>query len=126
VPCPRIVWLAAGLAGAAIGAGCGPGPVPYPQAINAEDPGARILAIRQAGERKDRSVVPLLVDRLEDEDEAVRFYAILALEKITGTRLGYDYAKPAYERLLAVKRWRAFLQQRPATRATTEPAGRGM
>ncbi len=96
---------------------------PYPKSINAPDPGLRIMAVREAGERGDGSAVPLLVDRLEDEDEGVRFYAILALEKITGTRMGYDYRKPAQERALAVNRWRSFLDSRP--RAATQPGQEG-
>lgn len=55
--------------------------------------------------------MPLLVDRLEDEDEAVRFFAIIALDKITGERLGYDYAQPAAERAKAVERWREYVQR---------------
>jgi len=82
---------------------------PRPQ-IQADDAGARILAIREAGERRDRQAVPLLVDRLEDEDEAVRFYAILALERITGTRLGYDYRIGGPARFDAVERWRRYVR----------------
>lgn len=59
---------------------------------------------------KDRSAVPLLVDRLDDEDEAVRFYAILSLERIAGTRLGYDYKSGGRERAVAIQRWRERVQ----------------
>ena len=67
--------------------GCG-GPKSYRSNIQAAYAYDRILAIREAGERRDPLAVPLLVDRLEDEDPAVRFYAILALERITGDRRG--------------------------------------
>ena len=73
----------------------------------------RIVAIREAGERRDKVAVPLLVDRLEDEDSAVRFYAILALERITGDRLGYRYEDSASERHDAVERWRQFANMGP-------------
>src|SRR5262245_45486776 len=72
----------------------------------------RILAIREAGERRDQQAVPLLVDRLEDEDSAVRFYAILALERITGERLGYRYENSGAERQASVERWRKYALNR--------------
>ena len=90
-------------------AACSPAQPPYPKGLESEDPGVRIQTIRTAGDRKDRSVMPMLVRRLEDEDEAVRMFAIIALEKITGTRLGYNYADPEPPRARAVKRWRALI-----------------
>jgi HEAT repeat protein len=78
--------------------------------IQSADVNERILAIHAAAEAGDKQSVPLLVDRLEDEDEAVRFYAILALAKITGKRMGYDYASPPSERAKAVERWRRSLR----------------
>jgi hypothetical protein len=93
---------------------------PYPQGIESEKPDERIRQIKMAGDRRDESVVPLLVDRLEDEDEGVRLVAILALERITGTRRGYDYAKPPAERARAVQRWRCYLDARAAA---SQPSG---
>jgi hypothetical protein len=78
--------------------------------IQSEDANERILAIREAAERKDKSAVPLLVDRLEDEDEAVRLFAILALDRITGQRFGYDYGQPADRRAEAVEKWRLYVK----------------
>jgi hypothetical protein len=89
-------------------AGCG-APGRYPETISAPDPLVRVKAIIHAGQTKDEKVVPLLVDRLEDEDEGVRFYAILALERIVGTRMGYDYGAPMSARQEAVVRWRDHL-----------------
>lgn len=79
--------------------------------IQSESASERIMAIRAAGEAKDRKAIPLLVDRLEDEDDAVRFFAILALEKTTGERFGYDYARPANERARSVEQWRAYARE---------------
>lgn len=79
--------------------------------IQSENAGDRILAIRKAGEAKDRKAVPLIVDRLDDEDDGVRFFAIIALERITGTRLGYDNSAPSSERNAAVERWREFVRR---------------
>jgi len=63
---------------------------------------------------RDEKAVALLVDRLEDEDEGVRFYAILALDRITGERFGYDYAAPIDQRAEAVDRWREYARTRYA------------
>lgn len=79
--------------------------------IQSENPAHRILAIRAAAEARDGRSVPLLVDRLEDEDRAVRFFAIIALDKITGHRFGYDYGKPDADRRKAVERWRAYVRR---------------
>lgn len=98
------------------GAGCRLGVARYPEALTAPDPKLRIRAIRAAGQRRDVQAVPLLVDRLEDEDEAVRFFTIQALERITDTTLGYLYYKPASHRARAVDRWRRHIQE-----ARTEP-----
>ena len=79
--------------------------------LNSADPQARINAIVQAANAGDQQAVPLLVDLLDDDDGAVRFFAVLALEKITGTRRGYDYAAPAWRRAVAVRRWRDWLEE---------------
>ena len=72
----------------------------------------RASAIKHAAEIQDSSVINILVDRLEDEDEAVRLFAILALEKLTGHRQGYEYHAPESDRWRAVQRWRRYLAER--------------
>jgi hypothetical protein len=104
-PCERYVIGALGLALL----GCAR-PAPMRASFHSDDVNERILAIRQAADAKDPSTVPLLVDRLEDEDEAVRFFAILALDRITGQRFGYDYGHSAGRRAAAVERWRAYVE----------------
>ena len=101
----RLWWLPLAL----FATGCGPTRTPYPEALQSERPDERIRAIKQAVQLRDESVLGILVDRLEDSDEAVRFYAILALEKLTGTRMGYEYHAPEPLRGRAVQRWRAYL-----------------
>ncbi len=78
--------------------------------IHSENAGDRILAIRQAADKGDRAAMPLIVDRLDDEDDGVRFYAILALERLSGTRMGYDYAVPFERRVASVERWREYVR----------------
>lgn len=100
--------------------GCAPGH-PGLSEIQSPDAGRRILAIKAAGEARDRQAVPLLVDRLEDEDSAVRMYAILALERIVGDRFGYDYGRPAESRV-AVERWRQYARGAPVESSSARAA----
>ena len=97
--------------------------------IHSENAGDRILAIRQAAEKGDRSAMPLIVDRLDDEDDGVRLYAILALEKLVGTRMGYEYSAPFERRVASVERWREYVRSgrhmagSPPVAATSAEAG---
>lgn len=75
-----------------------------------ENPAVRIRAIHQAGMGRDDRAVPYLVDRLTDSERDVRFYAILALKKITGQTMGYQHYAPAADREQAEGRWRQWLE----------------
>lgn len=46
-----------------------------------------------------------MVSLLDDDDAAVRLYAITSLRYFTGEDFGYDYAAPAWDRRVAVDRW---------------------
>ncbi len=106
--------------------GCASPKTPYPESFNSFRAEERILAARRAAEIQDRHAIPLLVDRLEDDDAAVRMFSILALEKLTGTRLGYEYRDGAPERTRAVERWRRYVAEEAATRpAAGEPVAAG-
>ncbi|MHC4534512.1 MAG: HEAT repeat domain-containing protein [Planctomycetota bacterium] len=74
------------------------------------NPAVRIMAIKWAGDNKASSAIPRLVDFLNDEDTSVRFFAIEALRRITGTNNGYDYKARPQKRAEAVERWREFLK----------------
>lgn len=87
--------------------------------LEAFDPATRVRAILTVAKRGDHSLIPALVDRLDDDDVAVRMYAILALEKLTRTRLGYAYAAPAPDRRQAVDRWRLYVRQSAAAEDPT-------
>lgn len=93
----------------------------YPQSLRADDAAVCIPAFRVAADRSDRDALPALVDRLEDEDEAVRMFASMAMERITGTTLGYVYYAAPADRARAVSRWRSYL--RSTTTAATQPGG---
>ena len=105
----RVLGLTVSLA--AVAAGCGPGKPAACLEIQSTDAASRINAILFAVSEGDLSVLPQLVDRLEDEDPAVRFAAAVALEKLTGERMGYHYGGPAVGRAGAVARWRRYLAE---------------
>lgn len=93
------------------------------QRLEHEDPSVRVAAIVEAGQNKDRKAVPFLVDRLGDSDSCVRFYAILALEKITGKTMGYRYYEVPQQRAAAEERWRQWLGTGGKDSPATQPQG---
>lgn len=90
-------------------------PKDLPTALQDENPSIRAEACRRAGEAKDASAIPLLVERLDDSAGDVRFFAIGALKRITGQTLGYRYHDDAQMRSQAVWRWRDWLRANPAS-----------
>ena len=55
-------------------------------------------------------MLPVLVKDLSSDDPAVRFYAIRALQKMTGgDAKGYVYYAPEDDRSAAFERWQAWL-----------------
>jgi hypothetical protein len=81
-----------------------------PLSIQHEDVNIKILAIQKAAREKDRSAIPNLVRELENDDPAVRFYAIQALEDLTGQTFGFDYYKDEAVRKPAVLKWQEWLK----------------
>lgn len=77
--------------------------------LDSPNPAVRIMAIKWAGDNKASSAIPRLVDFLQNEDASVRFFAIEALRRITGTDNGYDYKASPQLRAEAVERWRESL-----------------
>lgn len=86
--------------------GCRSAPKSIDEALRSDDAVDRVRAVRGIAEAEDRSRLPDLVERLQDDDEVVRFYAIVALERMTGTRRGYSYAASPGQRAPAVAEWR--------------------
>ena len=113
----RCVRLAL-LAGLAL---CGCAHPREPIRFDSPDVNARIAAIRRAARTGDKSAAPHLVVALDDEDPAVRFYAIEALRRLTGERKGYDYFEDdPDQRWPAVQRWREWVEHQ----GMTMPEGR--
>jgi len=87
--------------------GCG-GSVRSPELgdLQSGDVVVRVRAMRWAADNGVAAAKPFLVDDLESEDEAIRFFAIAALRRLSGTDYGYDFKANAAERAGAVERWR--------------------
>jgi hypothetical protein len=69
------------------------------------DPLNSIPAIQEAARKKDRKAIPELVKQLDNDDPAIRFYAISALQDITGQTFGYHYFDDKPRRKPAVEKW---------------------
>lgn len=92
--------------------------------------GARMAADYPYASPEDRRAVMLmLVDRLRDDDAAVRFAAIITLEKMTGSRRGYEYYAPLERREPAVLRWQRYVEaigpDSPASHPAETTGGQG-
>lgn len=99
--------------------------VPDPD-FNSPEPGARNAAIVDAAARGDRAALADLVRMLDSDDPATRLLAISALERQTGTTLGYDHAAPSLRRQEATRRWAEWVEhsrsQNPTPTAAELPA----
>lgn len=124
-----------------LASGCGPagGPLGLAQ-LESPDPATRIRAIvhltheasrassslfgrpqQFARTHQARTVEAALVDRLEDEDEAVRMFAIAGLDRLTGERFGYVAYIGPQRRQPAVERWREYLIGRALAQGKKNP-----
>lgn len=82
-----------------------------PRSVANEDPAVKIPEIRKAVDAGDRSVMPQLVKDLDNDDAAVRLYAIGALQRLTGETFGYDWTQSDRAvRRPAIEQWRAHLE----------------
>lgn len=102
-----------------VGGGCASRVDALTRQLESKDPAERIRAVHAIGTEQIDGLLPALVNRLDDDDVAVRLYTIVALEKLTGERLGFEYSGESKARQTAVKRWRRYV----ASRAGSEPSG---
>ena len=86
---------------------------PDPISLYSDSAPSAIPAIKNAGDAKDRSAIPRLVQDLSDNDPAIRFAAITALQKITGQTFDYRYYDDQDTRRPAVQRWQQWLKEQP-------------
>lgn len=80
------------------------------EGFDAAGPSKRLDAIVRASEPgSDPRSLARLVEQLDSQDPAARMLAIRALERRTGTTLGYEHAAPVWERQEAIERWMKYL-----------------
>jgi len=96
--------LLAVVATASVWTACAPPPARLGQ-FNSPDPAAKLYAIHRAGEQQDQSTIRNLIEQLESSDAVVRMMAIQALQRITGTRHGYNPYGTQLQRQAALERW---------------------
>lgn len=80
-----------------------------PVSVNSDDPDLQILAMRRDASDRSPTDVPKLVEDLQSDDPAIRFYAIEALRRITHDDFGYCFYDDADQRKAATARWQAWL-----------------
>lgn len=96
--------IAAVIPAAAVVAGCRPTGVAQP--LTDTDPVFVIPAIKQAAGDSEPGQLDELVSLLENEDAAIRIYAVHALRDRTGEHFDYEPWADESERAPAVARWR--------------------
>lgn len=100
-------WLPLALLLAALGAASGcASQAAQRQKLRSANPLDRARAAVAAAGSHDPIAIQSLVDLLEDSDDVIRMYGIIALRRICGETLGYEYHAPEADRTAAVQRWR--------------------
>ena len=86
--------------------GCGP----RGRGLADDDLAFKAPAIKQAVDDDQLAAVPKLVKDLDDEDSAVRFYAIEGLRRLTGRTFDYHYYDDPTARQPAIERWQDWMK----------------
>lgn len=102
-----VIWRGLAASVCVVMGGCIPRETPR---IGAIDPSNNIPAIQEAARNGDSKAIPALVQQLDNDDPAVRFYAIEALQKLTGQTLGYQFYDNAKLRKEEVARWQRWVK----------------
>ena len=82
-----------------------------PKTIANSELSVKIPAIKLAVTNNDKSELAELVKELDDDDAAVRLYAIEGLQRLTGQDLDYHYYDDKEARKPAVERWNKWLSE---------------
>ena len=118
-PFPRLLLVTALLLGGLLS--CRAGPAKARAQLVSGTPEEQARAAVQLTEHRDVQSIPELIALLNDNDPAVRMYAITALEDLTGQTYGYKFYAPEAERAAAIQRWQEAL--RAGQLPSTPPAG---
>ena len=113
----RVAFAIVGIASCAATFGCSE--PTGPRTVASQDMAVKVPAIIVAVENQDRSAVPQLVKDLESDDAALRMFAIMGLQELTGQDFGYVYYADVEQRRPAVMKWRQWLEQQQPQRQPT-------
>jgi hypothetical protein len=80
----------------------------------------RMRGVLSVAERKDWSAIPLVIDRLSDDDPSVRLAASNVLRDMTGQQFGYEVYAPEEKRAEAVQRWKQWWETEGKTKGKVE------
>jgi hypothetical protein len=83
-----------------------------PARVGSDDPDLKILAIKQDVSTHSEADVAKMVEGLQSDDAAVRFYCIQGLCRLTHDNFGYRYYERDDDRAAALARWQQWLKQR--------------
>ncbi len=94
--------------------------------LNSPDSAIKIEAMKQIVRERHRDVKTLkeLVAELDNRDSAVRLFAYLSLNTLTGQSFDYNWTDESEQRKPAVAQWRNWVaqQEQPAVQPTTSTA----
>jgi len=90
--------------------GCG-GAGPRTKSLTDPDPASKIPAIKEKVRERDLAAAVQLVKDLENDDPAIRFYAIEGLRRLTGENYGYRYYDDEDQRKPFIEKWKQWLAE---------------
>src|SRR5439155_5560095 len=105
----RFPWLILAAAVWALLAGCSE--PTGPRTVHSRELSTKIPAFKRAVAQKDTSAEAEMVRELDDDDPAVRLYAIQGLQRLTGQDMGYRYYDDKEARQPAVAKWKKWLSE---------------
>ena len=91
-------------------AGCAGPKMTWQQKMDSSAGVEREQAILEAGQANNRAAIPQIINRLDDDDVAVRLAAIDALHNMTGKDFGYVAYDDEVKRRAAAAMWKAWWQ----------------
>ena len=83
-----------------------------PARVSSDDPDLKILAIKQDVSRHNEDDIAKMVEGLQSDDAAVRFYCIQGLGRLTNDNFGYVFYERDDQRAPALAHWQKWLKQR--------------
>ncbi len=95
-----------------------------PRDVTNPDPHVKVPEIRRAVVTGDRSTIPQLIIDLDNPDPAIRLFAILGLERLTGETFGYRWEdQDRIDRADAIGRWKAWQANEPSVEGKSKGMG---